>query len=80
MLPYVVANRGLIPATLSEAIAQFVAMPQRLLTIEREFSTGDPVLCRATFRIVVQRAGLGSGAPHPTSISADVICAGGGSI
>jgi hypothetical protein len=47
MLPYVVANRGLVPTTLSEAIARFVAVPQKLLAIEREFSTGDPVLCRA---------------------------------
>ncbi|WP_429260871.1 hypothetical protein [Paraburkholderia sp. GAS334] len=47
MLPYVVANRGRIPPTLSEAIVRFVASPQRLLAIEREFSTGDPVLCRA---------------------------------
>lgn len=47
MLPYVVANHGLISPTLSEAIVRFVAVPQRLLAIEREFSTGDPVLCRA---------------------------------
>jgi hypothetical protein len=47
MLPYVVANRGLILPTLSEAIVRFVAVPQRLLAIEREFSTGDPRLhCR----------------------------------
>jgi hypothetical protein len=47
MLPYVVANQGLISPTLSEAIVRFVSVPQRLLAIEREFSTGDPVLCRA---------------------------------
>ena len=47
MLPYVVANQGLIRPTLSEAIVRFVAVPQRLLAIEREFSTGDPVLVRA---------------------------------
>ena len=47
MLPYVVANDGLISPTLSEAIVRFVAVPQRLLAIEREFSIGDPVLCRA---------------------------------
>jgi hypothetical protein len=35
MPPYVVANRGLIPPTLSEAIVRFVAAPQRLLAIER---------------------------------------------
>lgn len=47
MLPYLVANRGLVPLTLPRAIARFVEQPQRLLTIEREFSTGDPVLVRA---------------------------------
>lgn len=47
MLPYVVANHGLISPTLSEAIVRLVAVPQRLLAIEREFSIGDPVLCRA---------------------------------
>jgi hypothetical protein len=47
MLPYLVANRDLVPPTLSRAIAHFVRKPQRLLAIEREFSTGDPVLVRA---------------------------------
>ncbi|RZF24505.1 hypothetical protein EVC45_38505 [Paraburkholderia sp. UYCP14C] len=47
MLPYLVTNRGLVPPTLSEAIVRFLAAPQRLLAIEREFSAGDPVLPRA---------------------------------
>ena len=46
MLPCLVANRDLVPPTLPQAIARFVNQPQRLLAIEREFSTGDPVLVR----------------------------------
>jgi hypothetical protein len=44
ILPYLVANRGLVPAPLSPAIMQFVDEPQRLLDIEREFLTSDPVI------------------------------------
>jgi len=47
MLPYIVANRDLISAALSRAIERFVAHPHRLLDVEREFATGDPVLVRA---------------------------------
>lgn len=47
MLPCLVATRGLVSPALSSAIERFVAHPQRLLSIEREFSTGDPVLARA---------------------------------
>jgi hypothetical protein len=47
MLPSVVANRGLIPASLLVAIERFVRTPQPLLAIERELSTGDPALIRA---------------------------------
>lgn len=46
MLPYLVANRRLVPPTLAHAITRFVKEPQRLLAIEREFSAGDPVLVR----------------------------------
>ncbi|CAB3750960.1 hypothetical protein [Paraburkholderia humisilvae] len=46
MLPCLVANRDLVPSTLPQAIARFVKEPRRLLDIEREFSTGDPVVVR----------------------------------
>jgi hypothetical protein len=46
MLPCMIANRYLVPPTLPQAILRFVQQPQRLLAIEREFSTGDPVLVR----------------------------------
>ncbi|MEX4003581.1 hypothetical protein AB4Y38_32375 [Paraburkholderia sp. EG285A] len=48
MLPYLVANRRLVPPTLLRAITCFIKHPQRLLAIEREFSAGDPVLVRTT--------------------------------
>ncbi|MFM0415849.1 hypothetical protein [Paraburkholderia aromaticivorans] len=47
ILPYLVANRGFVPATLPPAIMQFVEAPRRLLDIEREFLTSDPVIVRA---------------------------------
>lgn len=47
MLPCLVATRGLVPPTLTSAIERYVARPRRLLSIEREFTTGDPVLVRA---------------------------------
>ncbi|MBB2984768.1 hypothetical protein [Paraburkholderia tropica] len=47
MLPYIVANRDLISAPLSRSIERFLAHPRRLLEVEREFATGDPVLVRA---------------------------------
>ncbi|CAE6813140.1 hypothetical protein R75465_05488 [Paraburkholderia aspalathi] len=47
ILPYLVANRGFVPATLPPAIMQFVEEPRRLLDIEREFLTSDPVIVRA---------------------------------
>ncbi|MGX0623287.1 hypothetical protein ACUXAV_006011 [Cupriavidus metallidurans] len=47
MLPYLVANRDLVAPTVPGAIERFLKEPQRLLAIEREFSTGDPVLVRA---------------------------------
>jgi hypothetical protein len=46
MLPCVVANRGLVSPALSQAIESFLDTPQRLLAIEREFATFDPVLIR----------------------------------
>ncbi|WP_310632457.1 hypothetical protein [Paraburkholderia sp.] len=47
MLPYIVANRDLISAPFSRSIERFLAHPHRLLEVEREFATGDPVLVRA---------------------------------
>ncbi|WP_335665833.1 hypothetical protein [Burkholderia pseudomallei] len=47
MLPCIVANRDAASASLLKAIQRFAAEPRQLLTIEREYSTGDPVLVRA---------------------------------
>lgn len=47
MLPYIVANRDLFSAALSRSIERFMSHPRRLLDVEREFATGDPVLVRA---------------------------------
>jgi len=47
MLPVIVAARGLVRPSLPGTIERFVASPQSLMAIEREFSTGDPSLVRA---------------------------------
>lgn len=47
MLSCLVATRGLVPPSLSNEIERFVVRPHRLLSIEREFTTGDAVLVRA---------------------------------
>jgi hypothetical protein len=53
MLPSIVATRGLIPASLLRGVERFAKRPQQLMTIEREFSTGDPTIVRAaTFRLL----------------------------
>ncbi|WP_157660328.1 hypothetical protein [Burkholderia ubonensis] len=47
MLPCLIAARGLIVDSLLDDIMRFVAVPQPLLAIEREFSIGDSMLVRA---------------------------------
>ncbi|WP_350357418.1 hypothetical protein [Paraburkholderia fungorum] len=46
MLPCIVANWSLVSSSLPRAIECFLAQPRKLLEIEREFSSGDPVLVR----------------------------------
>ncbi|MFM0557879.1 hypothetical protein P0D69_44170 [Paraburkholderia sediminicola] len=46
MLPCIVANWSLVSSSLPRAIDCFLAHPRKLLEIEREFSSGDPVLVR----------------------------------
>jgi hypothetical protein len=48
MLPCLVANRRLLPRSLSDSIVRLLSEPQRLADIERQLSTGDPVLVRAS--------------------------------
>jgi hypothetical protein len=48
MLPCLVANRRLLARSLSESIVRLLSQPQRLADIERQLSTGDPVLVRAS--------------------------------
>jgi hypothetical protein len=46
MLPCIVANWSLVSSSLPRAIECFLAQPRKLLEIEREFSSGDPLLVR----------------------------------
>jgi hypothetical protein len=76
ILPYLVANRGLVPATLPPAIMQFLKEPRRLLDIEREFMTSDPVIVRtALFRLL--HSGLVS-TSQATTVAAHVLHSVGG--
>ncbi|WP_354687266.1 hypothetical protein [Cupriavidus necator] len=47
MLPCIVANRGLIPWSLSRSVERLLENPQQLETLERKCSNVDPVLFRA---------------------------------
>ena len=48
MLPCLVANRRLFPCSLSESVLRLLSQPQWLADIERQLSSGDPVLVRAS--------------------------------
>ncbi|NPT47006.1 hypothetical protein GNZ12_38080 [Paraburkholderia sp. 1N] len=48
MLPYLVTSIGLVPLKLAATIVHFLKQAKRLLDIEREFSSTDPALVRAT--------------------------------
>ncbi|WP_318248382.1 hypothetical protein [Paraburkholderia sp. XV] len=48
MLPCLVANRRFLSGSLCESILRLLSRPQRLADIERQLSTGDPVLVRAS--------------------------------
>ena len=47
MLPCIVANRGLVPWSLSRAVERCLESSQQLMTLERKCSHADPVLLRA---------------------------------
>lgn len=47
MLPCIVANRGLIPWSLSRSVERLLEIPQRLETLERKCPSVDQVLFRA---------------------------------
>lgn len=63
MLPSIVATRGLISRSLLTGIERFANKPQQLVTIEREFSTGDPtVVLGVSVRLL--RRSLLAGSEH----------------
>ncbi|MGF6934296.1 hypothetical protein OKW41_003435 [Paraburkholderia sp. UCT70] len=69
MLPVLVAARGLVKRSLSGAIERFLATPQSLMAIEREFSTGDPVLVRAAVFELLHRGRIQAPSLHTESLS-----------
>ncbi|WP_027802907.1 hypothetical protein [Paraburkholderia dilworthii] len=69
MLPVLVAARGLVKPSLSGAIERFVVKPQPLMAIEREFSTGDPVLVRAAVFELLHRGCVQASSLHTESLS-----------
>jgi len=48
MLPCLVANRKLLAPSLSESIVRLLSEPKRMADIQRQLSSGDPVLVRAS--------------------------------
>lgn len=69
MLPCIVANRGLVLPTPSRAIERFLTDPQKLLAIEREFSTGDPVLVRTAVFSLLHTGRLSAPDLHTQALS-----------
>ncbi|KIP17236.1 hypothetical protein WJ41_28790 [Burkholderia ubonensis] len=69
MLPCLIAARGLIADPLLDDIVRFVALPQPLLAIEREFSTGDSMLVRAAVFGLLHAGRIQSPALHLEALS-----------
>ncbi|AJZ56953.1 hypothetical protein OI25_7378 [Paraburkholderia fungorum] len=69
ILPVLVAARGLVKPSLADSIERFVASPQSLVAIEREFSTGDPVLVRAAVFELLHRGRIQALELHTESLS-----------
>lgn len=69
MLPVLVAARGLVKPSMLGAIKRFVASPQSLMTIEREFSTGDPSLVRAAVFELLHRGRIQALDLHTESLT-----------
>ncbi|WP_408434157.1 hypothetical protein [Paraburkholderia fungorum] len=69
MLTVLVAARGLVKPSMLGAIARFVASPQSLMTIEREFSTGDPSLVGAAVFELLQCGRIQALELHTESLS-----------
>jgi hypothetical protein len=69
MLPVLVAARGLVKPSMLGAIERFVASPQSLMTIEREFSTGDPSLVRAAVFELLHRGRIQALELHTESLT-----------
>ncbi|WP_225031166.1 hypothetical protein [Paraburkholderia sp. XV] len=69
MLPYLVANEGLVPSTLPRAIVGFLGEPQRLLAVEREFSAVDLVLVRTALFDLLHRGRVSAPELHAEPLS-----------
>src|SRR6185437_13047402 len=69
ILPVLVAARGLVRPSLADSIERFVASPQSLMAIEREFSTGDPALVRAAVFELLHRGRIQAQELHTESLS-----------
>jgi hypothetical protein len=69
MLPVLVAARGLVKPSMLGEIERFVASPQSLMTVEREFSTGDPSLVRAAVFELLHRGRIQALELHTESLT-----------
>jgi hypothetical protein len=69
MLPVLIAAGGLVKPSMLGAIERFVALPQSLMAIEREFSTGDPSLVRAAVFELLRRGRIEALELHTESLT-----------
>ena len=69
MLPVLVAARGLVKPSMLGAMERFLESPQSLMTIEREFSTGDPSIVRAAAFELLHRGRIQALELHTESLS-----------
>lgn len=69
MLPVLIAARGHVKPSMLGAIERFLESPQSLMTIEREFSTGDPSIVRAAAFELLHRGRIQALELHTESLS-----------
>ena len=69
MLPCLVANRKLVSPSLLRPIERYLEKPKRLADVEREFSTGDPVLVRAALFSLLHQGRVSAAELHTQPVS-----------
>ncbi|WP_250480793.1 hypothetical protein [Caballeronia sp. GAOx1] len=69
MLPCLVANRKLLAPSLSESIVRLLSEPKRMADIERQLSSGDPVVVRASLFNLLREGRVSAPELHSQALS-----------